>query len=77
MAFVRVIMDVSEWFTVNVGLRQACVMSPLLFSVYMDGVVREANARALGKRLYLLSVNGGRFEINQLLFAYDTCSTNG
>ena len=32
--------DVSEWFPVNVGLRQFCVMSPWLFNVHMDGVVR-------------------------------------
>ena len=64
--------DVSEWFPVNVGLRQDCVMSPWLFNVYMDGVVREVNVRALGKGLELLSANGGRFEINQLLFADDT-----
>ena len=32
--------DVSEWFQVNVGLRQFCVMSIWLFNVYMDGVVR-------------------------------------
>ena len=56
--------DVSEWFPVNVGLRQGCVMSPWLFNVYMDGVVREVNVRVLGKRLEQLSVNGGRFEIN-------------
>ena len=31
--------DVSHWFTVNVGLRQGCVMFPWLFNVYMDGVV--------------------------------------
>ena len=31
--------DVSEWFPVNVGLRQGCVMSPCLFNVYLDGVV--------------------------------------
>ena len=30
------------------------------------------NVRVLGKGLELLSVNGGRFEINQLLFADDT-----
>ena len=30
------------------------------------------NSRVLGKGLELLSVNGGRFEINQLLFAGDT-----
>ena len=64
--------DVSEWFPVNVGLRQGCVMSPWLFNVYMDGVVREVNVRVLGKGLELLNANGGRFEINQLLFADDT-----
>ena len=38
----------------------------------MDGVVPEVNVRVLGKGLELLSVNGSRFEINQLLFADDT-----
>ena len=47
-------------------------MSPWLFNVYMDNVVREVNVRVLGKGLELLSANGGRFEINQLLFADDT-----
>ena len=47
-------------------------MSPWLFNVYMDGVVREVNVRVLGKRLEPLSANGGRFEIDQLLFAEDT-----
>ena len=36
---VRVGNDASEWFPVNVRLRQGCVMSPWLFNVYMDGVV--------------------------------------
>ena len=58
-------------------------MSPWLFNVYMggkkswyinimDGVVREVNVRVRGKGLDLLSANGGRFEINQRLFADDT-----
>ena len=38
----------------------------------MDGAVWEVNARVLGKVLELLSVNDGRLEINQLLFADDT-----
>ena len=41
--------DVSEWFPVNVGLRQGCVVSPWLFNVYIDGVVREASVRVFGK----------------------------
>ena len=64
--------DASEWFPVNVGLRQSCVMSPWLFNVYMYGVVLEVNVRVLVKGLELLSANGGRFEISQLLFADDT-----
>ena len=48
-------------------------MSPWLFNViYMDGVVREVNGMVLGRGLEFLSVNGGRSEINQLLFADDT-----
>ena len=67
-ACVRVGNDVSEWFTVNVELKQGCEMSPLLFNVYTDDAVRSVNVRALGKGLELLTANGGRFEINRLLF---------
>ena len=35
-------------------------------------MVREVNVKVLGKGLELQSANGGRFEINQLLFADDT-----
>ena len=38
-ACVRVGNDASEWFPVNVGLRQGCVMSLWLFNVYMDDVL--------------------------------------
>ena len=51
-ACVRVGMDVSEWFSVNVGLREGFVMPPWLFNVY-NGVVREVNGRVLGKVLEL------------------------
>ena len=47
------------------------MISPLLFNVYMDGVVREVNVGVLGKGMELLSVNGSRFEINQLVCADD------
>ena len=59
---------------VNVGLRQGCVTSPYawMFNVYIDGVVRYVNARVFGKGLELLSINGDRFEVNQLLYTDGT-----
>ena len=48
-----------------------CDVSLVVLCIY-DGVVREVNAKVLGKGLELLSVNGGRFEISQVLFADDT-----
>ena len=41
--------EFSEWFSVNVGVRQGCVISPWLFNLYMDGVMRELQARTLGR----------------------------
>jgi len=39
---------VSESFVVKMGLRQGCVMSPWLFNMFMDGVVREVYSRVNG-----------------------------
>ena len=52
-ACVRVCRKESEWFGVEVGLRQGCVMSPRLFNLFMDGVMREIRetAREIGVRL--------------------------
>lgn len=70
-ACVRVAGETSDWFTVNVGLRQGCVMSPWLFNMYMDGVVREVNARVLGTGCELVKGNQ-KWHLNQILFADDT-----
>ena len=40
--------------------------------LYMDGVVREVNARVLGRGLKLVDGNENEWELNQLLFADDT-----
>ena len=37
-----------------------------------DGVVREVNARVLGRGLKLVDGNNNKWELNQLLFADDT-----
>ena len=71
-ACVRVGSDMSESFEVTVGLRQGCVMSPWLFNVYMDGVVREVKMRTLGRGLGMRARDGQEWEVSQLLFADDT-----
>lgn len=71
-ACVRVGNEVSESFEVKVGLRQGCVMSPWLFNMYMDGVVREVNAKVMGRGAELIEEDGQRWELSQLLFADDT-----
>ncbi len=40
-ACVKINGETSEHFEIKVGLRQGCVMSPWLFNIYMDGVMRE------------------------------------
>ena len=70
-AYVRVGNEMSEWFSVGVGLRQGCVMSPWLFNLFIDGVVREVNASVLGRGLGLVDERDHMWELNQLLFADD------
>ena len=41
-ACVRVRGKNSEWFGVAMGVRQGCTMSPWLFNLVMDSIVREA-----------------------------------
>ena len=47
----------TEWFGVTSGVRQGCVLSPLLFIVYMDKIMREANPNPE--------------DLNEMLFADD------
>ena len=41
-ACVRVESRVSQWFEIRQGVRQGCVLSPVLFNIFMDKVMREA-----------------------------------
>lgn len=41
----------------------------VVLNLYMHGEVREVNVRVIGRKLELLRANGGRFDINQRLFA--------
>jgi len=41
-AAVRLDRDVGDWFDVGCGVKQVCVIAPLLFNVFMDFLVRKA-----------------------------------
>jgi hypothetical protein len=60
-----------EWFEVKNGLRQGCVMSPWLFNIYMDGVVREVKdiVGNVGIKLMNEEID---CHLTQLLYADDT-----
>ena len=47
-ACVRVLRGKSDWFKVEQGVRQGCVMFPWLFNLYMDHILREVKERFSG-----------------------------
>jgi hypothetical protein len=56
--------ELSVWFSLNIGLRQGCVLSPLLFDLFINGVAEQLKAKGLG-----VPVLGSHLSI--LLFADD------
>ena len=70
-ACVKISGETSEHFEIKVGLRQGCVMSPWLFNIYMDGVMREMKGKVgeVGVRMY---AEGRKWMPNSILFADDT-----
>ena len=65
-ACVRVDGEMSEWFEVKQGVRQGCPLSPWLFNIFLDMVVREARTNFQG------GVKLDTCQVQVLLFADDT-----
>ena len=57
MTAVRTSGGLTDWFDITSGVRQGCVLSPLLFIIYMDRITKEANLEPES--------------LNELLFADD------
>ena len=58
---VRADESVSPSFEVKSGVRQGCVLSPLLFYCFMDKVLKEAMARLGGSLHIAYTIGGGLF----------------
>ncbi len=63
-ACVKISGEISEHFEIKVGLRQGCVMSPWLFNIYMDGVMREMKGKVgeVGVGMYAEGRKWGKTE---------------
>ena len=72
-ACVRICRREGDWFRVKVGLRQGCVMSPWLFNLFMDGVMKEVREKAgeIGACLWDTKRNC-EWNVEWLVFADDT-----
>ena len=58
--------DFTEWFATETGVRQGCVLSPLLYAIFINGLVREINALNLG-----IDINEKGQKLSTLLYADD------
>ncbi|KAJ0183432.1 hypothetical protein K1T71_001408 [Dendrolimus kikuchii] len=57
MACVRVEGSLSPWFDVNIGVRQGCVLSALLFILYLDDCLQRIRLMDVGVRMSDLVVS--------------------
>ena len=55
----------SEWFNVTTGLRQGCILSPLLFNLLSNDIIQEINSAKCGVKY------NGTDELSILMYADD------
>ena len=66
-AAVRTLYGTIDWFRIDKGVPQGCLLSPCLFNLYTEHIMRNARIDELQARIKI----GGR-NINKLRYADDT-----
>ena len=66
-ATVRTQYGTTDWFRIDKGVPQGCLLSPCLFNLYTEHIMRNARIDELQARIKI----GGR-NINKLRYADDT-----
>ena len=66
-ATVRIGYGTTDWFQIGKGISQGCIMSPCLFNLYADYIVRNAGLGEAQARIKIAGRN-----INNLRYADDT-----
>ena len=66
-AIVRTGHETTDWFQIGKGVRQSCILSPWLFNVYADYIMRNA-----GLDEAQAGIKIARRNINNLRYADDT-----
>ncbi|GFR91849.1 retrovirus-related Pol polyprotein from type-2 retrotransposable element R2DM [Elysia marginata] len=70
MATVRLEEGTSDWFPIKRGVRQGCILSPSLFSIYTERIMREVEHDGQHLDFQAIKMNGE--EIKELIYADDT-----
>ena len=66
-ATVRTLHGTKDWFKIGKGVRQGCILSPCLFNLYGEYIIRNARLDEAQAGIKIFRIN-----INNLRYADDT-----
>ena len=69
-AAVRINGETTTWFDIKQGVRQGCILSPYLFNLYTENIMR--NVREDVDKEYYDAITIGGYEIPEIRYADDT-----